>query len=210
MFGREKRKDIKLLKGFLKDNTYPPCRCVTYPIQRFNNMYHNCYAHIWGLNSDQLSYLKKSKLFQLGFSVNYSFESFFGFTKIPSEKKMEKLLFSDMKALGVDIKVSNEKEEVNEDEWKIALYYNDKDFHFLRQNEDKSWSGKNGFSGYLQIMRDGPRRKIETQTGNVYHLINIYKLNISKLKQEAIEQGKRKEKSNGKVIPSKGIAIGGK
>lgn len=210
MFGRKKRRDIKILKGFLKSNTYPPYGVVTYPINRFNSMYHNCYAHIWGLDDEQLSYLKKSEIFQLGFSVNYDFDNIFGFTRIPSEKKMEKLLFKDMKAIGVDIKVSNEKEEVNEDEWKIALYYNDKDFHFIRQNEDKSWSGKNGFSGYLQIMRDGPRRKIETQTGNVYHLINIYKLNISKLKQEAIEQGKRKDKSKTKVDSLKETTIRGK
>ncbi|MBQ8844742.1 MAG: hypothetical protein IJ008_01850 [Clostridia bacterium] len=212
MFGRKKRRDIQVLKGFLKTNTYPPCRCITYPVQLFNSMNHNCYAHIWGLDEKQLLNLKRSQIFQLGFSVNYDFDNIFGFTRIPSEKKMEKLLFKDMKAIGVDIKVSNEKEEVNEDEWKIALYYNDKDFHFIRQNSDKSWSGKNGFSGHYQIMEHGPRKTIHTATGNVYHLIKIYKLNISSLKQETAKNkkviDKVKEKLN--VVPLKEISIGGK
>ena len=61
-------------------------------------------------------------------------------------------IFSDLDALGIDVREINPLEKVNNDEWKIALFTagdneNLTDFHFLRQRKNGLWLHKNGFQG---------------------------------------------------------------
>ena len=61
----------------------------------------------------------------------------------------------DLEALGIKAKEVLPEEEVEEDAWKIALFYtgyksNICDYHFLRQLKDGTWTHKNGSKIYTR------------------------------------------------------------
>lgn len=73
-------------------------------------------------------------------------------------------LYSDFEALGISYREVLPQEEINADEWKIALFttsalYSNKpelleDYHFLRQHPNTNWYHKNGWYNYPTIMDD--------------------------------------------------------
>ena len=61
-------------------------------------------------------------------------------------------LYSDLEFLGIDFKKINPNQQIDEDEWKIAVftssYFGDlDDYHFLRYR-DNVWYHKNGWNDY--------------------------------------------------------------
>ena len=75
-------------------------------------------------------------------------------------------LLSRVKKLGLKIKECDLDEELNDNEWRVALYFkadkNEEDFHFFKQEKDGTWSSKAGQSRFIQkfntlpcVFRDG-------------------------------------------------------
>ena len=69
-------------------------------------------------------------------------------------EEAKEALILDMEKLGIECIECSLNDDVNENEWKVALFYDDYfndsyDFHLLRQNEDGSWSHKRAIHGKI-------------------------------------------------------------
>lgn len=115
----------------------------------------NCYAYALGLDIPQQNI--KDNAYIPGVISNSKMPL------LPNEIfSYDELLYNiylDLKILGIDYREINPIEDINQDEWKIALFvtkvYSDKgliglnDFHFLRFNNDGNWYHKCGFDGII-------------------------------------------------------------
>lgn len=89
------------------------------------------------------------------------------------EENLVKLFFSDLDVLGIKFSDCNLEDDVTSDSYKVIIMLEKKliykDFHFIRQNSDGSWSEKEGYYGNVKIVN--PDEKIKR-----YNLIHTVKL----------------------------------
>lgn len=177
----KKIEDVKILKKILKTKHYPPYSPLfESDLEKVSGKY-NCYAHIWGFDKSEIEQFPDYEVFDIpGFSG-------FEFEYPENEEELVRRVFQDMKLLGVDIKVSSINEPLKKDEWKIAIYYSNYDFHFMRQDRDGTWSHKLGYSPHI-FYENTPPEKYNVGMGfNIppYKLVSICTL---KLKQSATKK----------------------
>lgn len=114
----------------------------------------NCYAYVLGLDIPERKIMPNA--FVPG-TISH------GKQNLDRAFTMEELLlnlFDDFNFLGIDFTKCNPHDEIEENEWKIALftsYYADimeyyfleeyyQDFHFMRERKDGTWYHKKGFN----------------------------------------------------------------
>lgn len=79
----------------------------------------------------------------------------------------------DCKALELQLFPTDLEEEINENEYKIAVYVNpDYDFHFARQDSNGEWSEKNGWRNPIKTLK--PEDVTETEDG--YEFIGMFRV----------------------------------
>lgn len=108
----------------------------------------NCYSYALGLsNPDGVS----NVIMQTGMNIGYVGGS------LVTSNDPEKYLYGiqkDFETLEVDFYDSAIGEENKHGGYKIAFYVSPKDFHFIRQNIDGSWSHKVGYSKVIKMVNE--------------------------------------------------------
>ena len=91
-----------------------------------------------------------------------------------------------VRATGLTVNECEAHDKMKDNEWKVAFYTdincNGKDYHFLRQERDGSWTAKNGETAKVEILHGDPPRRL----GNRYILYGFYRVgnpNALKTKQ---------------------------
>ena len=123
--------------------------CIDLEKKEWINRYAtNCYAYALGLDIPQ------SKINRYAYTPGIISKSNI---YLPScdEFIYEDLInniYLDLKALGIDFREIEPNEEIEENEWKIAIFIARSygkifDYHFLREHNDGTWYHKNGFNG---------------------------------------------------------------
>ncbi len=103
--------------------------------------------------------------------------------------------FNQISKVIVDVGLTFKPCEINDilerNEWKVAIYFSNFDFHFLKQEEDKSWSGKNGWVGSLELYEDLPNqifRYNAPKGDSSYKLFGLYSLKNPNAKEDNEKQ----------------------
>ena len=160
-------------RNILKRKTFPPIspkssKCLDYIGDDIN-----CYGYIWGLDKSEMEHLKKT-----AFSVNQKITDLWelglsteDWYKYYDKSLVSNLFISDMNYLNIGVYKTDLKTKTSENQMKIALYVTKFDFHFVRQNDDKSWSYKDGrFGGCIKLKGNPPKNL------GYYDLEGIYML----------------------------------
>lgn len=115
----------------------------------------NCYGYALGINLPECIYKKYLSVESDGISHNLGFASGKSFP-ITAQEKLENL-FSDFEILNIKWFETDIESENKHGGYKIAFYCDNwRDFHFIRQNKDGSWSEKIGHTSEI-IQTDNPR-----------------------------------------------------
>ena len=95
-------------------------------------------------------------------------------------------IFNFVKKCGLKIKPTKRHSLLKDNEWKIALYFGwygyRKDYHFLLQEKDGTWSSKWGSSSEV-IFLNSPTKKLN-HCGYDYTLYGFYKISNPMTKQQ--------------------------
>lgn len=128
----------------------------------------NCYSHAIG---STVCYKKLHRVGAISGKKKIDQEFF-------SEEEIIQLLYQDLKVLDLKIERSSEDEEIDSNQYKIALFikrYADNkihDYHFLRFDDTKGWSEK--FRGQLPITLGN--NLMEFYTLWPWKLIGVFKI----------------------------------
>ena len=125
-------------------------------------------------------------------------------------------LFDFVKKTGLKIEECSDGEKLEENQWKVALYFCDgpffRDFHFLLKEKDGRWSSKYGNEDVLEFFNERPKEFVVEKYDDHYKFYGTYKItnpyagknkeNLPKDTKELIikYQEKCKEKLNKKNI----------
>ena len=142
----------KNIKKSLMDAKYPAS--YNYDFNRFLQFGFNCYSYAMQLRSDY-EYLQ-----DLHDEMEYPYNPGYISGLKPNcytANNLSQAVADDCKSLGIQIENSNLEEVTSYDEYKIAIYLNpilnhmtrQRDYHFLRQNDDLTWSHMNGVCGEI-------------------------------------------------------------
>ncbi len=140
-----------------------PCRgnepyCETFRLA-------NCFEHACiNLTNEQI------KQFEISESESAEFGNFYALTQKGTSMQFKKTL----EQAGLQVEECDPDKVLKDSQWKVALYFEyfymiNKDFHFLIQEKDGRWSGKNGYTSNCQIFNTLPKR---IEFGN--RLYNFY------------------------------------
>lgn len=172
----EDLKIIKLYSRFLKMSI----RGIKNYINLDNDNWHhafttNCYSFALGLD------IKEYKIaycaYQPGIIYSlYSKNDIMDLVNLTYEQRM----LLDFKALGIEL---DKQGDLN---WKIALFENKRDFHFLRQMNDGIWMHKKGYVDFPSEYDDN--KKIITDIDDCYFLgangvykkVGVYNLSLKR------------------------------
>lgn len=153
---------------------YPPKFNIDYSIFR------NCYAHALNCSFED----REFSLYSPGAicATFYGSDTFFEADYFFRPDLLVKLVKRDCAVLSINACSCNFGDKIDENSYKIALAYSkkDNDFHFIRQNNDGSWSEKPGFGNIFkrcksQIINYRGETTIECY-GTFYKVIEIFKL----------------------------------
>ena len=202
---KEKKDVYRLVHNFIRVNNYPTqstavlkCRDKVY------NYKFNCYGYIFGFTGEQYDRFDDKYNWILGFSD----EKYENITSYEDRNIVEKMLKSDFKFLKLRLNLSDEQEKIEDGEIKFALYACDKDFHFVRQNADGTWSHKRGWIQEPETLdldrRQGLPRVLKLHRN--YELIGIYKAKMKYDKNLRLSKNHSYTKNLFKMIKPKPIA----
>ena len=131
----------------------------------------NCFAHAcFNLTNQQLSNFKEADK-----------HAFRGFVQsiLQLDKYIAKDLFDFVKLCGLKVQKSNRSLPKHDNEWKVAIYFGSerlkKDYHFLLQEKDGSWSGKHGETDQVTFYPEAPKY-LDYNFEFPYKLYGIYKI----------------------------------
>lgn len=115
----------------------------------------NCYAYALGLDIPE--YKIRNAAYVPGVIANSNI--FLRSQKIFSYDDLLNNMYLDFNGLGIDFREIKPLDEINIDEWKIALFVTRAysyggtdfltDFHFLRQHNDGFWYHQDGYHGII-------------------------------------------------------------
>lgn len=162
-------KDIELLKELRKK--------INLDKNVWENTYAtNCYAYALGLDIPESSIMKGAFLpgTMSGTSIIFDDKRLFSYASLIDG------LYGDLEALDIIVREISPSEDINSDEWKIALYttpsFLDKeslmDFHFFRFCNDEIWRHKMGWTYPPSIYDDN--RKVIRNLDECYFKNKVY------------------------------------
>jgi len=110
----------------------------------------NCYAYALGLDIPQ--YEIKDYAYAPGVIANS--DIFLPSFRIFNYEDLINNIYLDLEALDIQFREISPLDDVNSNEWKIALFITKtddgiEDYHFLRQHSDGFWHHKKGFGGMV-------------------------------------------------------------
>ncbi|MBE7074171.1 MAG: hypothetical protein E7379_03680 [Clostridiales bacterium] len=149
----------------------------------------NCLGHAcFNLTNEQLKNFDESDASTFGNFIQSIFHA---------NKYIAKDIFKFVKECGLKVSPSTKLSNVKDNEWKIALYFgwygNRKDYHFLLQEKDETWSSKWGTTSELYFI-DTPTKKL-SHNGYNYNLYGFYKISNPHTKKIKNKQPVEKEMS---------------
>ncbi len=147
----------------------------------------NCYTYALGLDCPDIFYQKFQEFkrhyvnLDIGFISNPSdIRSLATCSKSEFKDKLMSDLKDDLNALKVEYFDSDFNKRNIHGGYKIAIFYNIdfmfKDFHVIRENEDKVWSQKSGYGSYITTLSN--------PQDSSYRLIKVLEIKKPSLKQE--------------------------
>lgn len=115
----------------------------------------NCYAYALGLDIPQ------SEIVDYAYSPGVISKSdiFLPAYNFFTYKQLISNIYLDFNTLGINFREINPLDDVDIEEWKIALFISNyygriDDYHFLRQHKDGIWYHKAGYNGMVSIYDD--------------------------------------------------------
>jgi len=135
---------IEYLKQIIKLGTNSPI------YERGNNKYDgcNCYMYALGLTEKRLFATIYREVAGKDFFYNAGFTTFRGPTHL--KKQFLEYIKEDFQTLGISSYSSSIEAPLQNNGFKISLFFSDTDFHLARQNIDGTWTEK---IGYRPLMR---------------------------------------------------------
>ncbi len=173
----DKIKILTSLRKDIKENKYPLSYIKDFSFYHQNPNF-NCYAYALGLKTP-------NKYFNLrwdGLNIyNPGTISQFKII-IYDEKTLIESFLSDCDILGFDIINSTINDTISDNYFKVSIYLEEnqdsffRDFHFMRQNEDGTWSHMKSVGGIVTLVSDAELSKCN---GN-YNYLSTYALKKKK------------------------------
>lgn len=148
-----KTKLFKILRQNIKDAKFPPNYKSDFA--DFAGFGPNCLAYALQLKTDY------DKLQDLDPNMYYPYEVFFLSSKgVESETDLVEAFFLVCKLLNIKCSYSSIEEDLIDGEYKIAImkstyrkiFTDEYDYHFIRENDDKTWSQKFGIDGTTSLI----------------------------------------------------------
>ena len=171
-----KKEILMSLKHSLKSATYPPIYYSDYKFYNTNseNFGLNCYAYAMQFKYNFKALRKKYPKIELIYEPG--FLSIDGARDTGNPDLLIHYFTEDCKILGLECIRSSVNDSISNNEYKIAVFLSMnpcyftsvKDFHFIRQNADLSWSEMTGYCGEVQ-QKEYPR-------SSRYDLVEIFKV----------------------------------
>lgn len=163
-----RREKIKIIRDQIRKNVYPR------EFEPYLNSA-NCYAYALGCTFNDNS-KGDDYIFNIGsISLHLCLET---------AEEAKNAFLADMEILGIKCRESNWNEKLNTDEWKVALFFNElplanksqfkNDFHFIRQDLNKSWSHQKGVKGIIQRVKGDP------SIASAYKFVGCFALKVIK------------------------------
>lgn len=150
---------INQVKELVSKQPIPP----HYNLDEWTGKSFNCYAYAMRICMDLFAYDINPGFISRGKSNDYRC----------TEEYTLKYFKEDCKALGLQLLPTDLEEEINENEYKIAVYVKPgMDFHFARQDSNGEWSEKNGWRKPIEVLKTDDVTKNE----NGYEFIGMFKV----------------------------------
>ena len=96
------------------------------------------------------------------------------------DKSIERKLTTFVRKTGLKIEECSDEEDLEENQWRVALYfftgYFFRDFHFLLNEKDGSWSSKYGTEDVLEFFENRPDEFVVEKYGDHYQYYGTYKI----------------------------------
>ena len=152
---------IKKLNEIFKLGHLPSRNGEDYSIMTFEFI--NCFAHACLNLTD-----KEIVDFDISEMNSREFGNFFRRTKEDTSQQ----IINTLTQAGLKVEPCDQDKVLKPNQWKVALYFEffhtiNKDFHFLIQEKDGSWSGKVGYSRKCHIFNYLPK---EIEAGKCFYL----------------------------------------
>lgn len=160
------------LKECIKRASYPPKYESDHDFYEYGNETNfgfgiekklfNCYAYAMQFDVD----LYKSKYYENKRENCIKYNPGFLSNNIPLIYTIDSLIeavYYDLEILGINMSCCDLASPISNDSYKIAIMIEsnkiNKDFHFIRQNYDGSWSEKQGYGGSVNIVNPKEQNK---------------------------------------------------
>lgn len=147
---KEKIRVLTALRNNIKNNQYPLCYEDDFQFYNKNPKF-NCYAYALGLKTPNRFFGLKWEGVHL---YNPGTISSFKMILYDRSSLIEAFL-ADCDALGFNV---SDKNNLEYNSFNVAVYFerwtNFGDFHFIRQNNDGTWSNMKGVGGEVELLTD--------------------------------------------------------
>lgn len=162
-----KEEKIALIRKSIQENRYP----LQYQYLSYYKS-SNCYSYAIGSKYVE-SESDDEYIYNLGCMS--------GLYPARNRLEAEKAFISDMDVIGINVRKSSFEEQLHEQEWKIAFFYDDYcvyfyDFHFARQNADGSWSHQEGIRRPIRCFEYSPEYCTDIELLG-YYILKVNKSN---------------------------------
>lgn len=194
MFGLRTIKTILKLKKFFMLGYCPDRKGESYsfvnPYSKMNYYKHiNCFAHAcFNLTNQQIT---ENCLEQIDTdSFKFLIEDYW-----ETDQSIFNRLASFIKKTGLKIEKCTDDEGLEDNQWRVALYFCNgyffRDFHFLLNEKDGSWSGKYGTEDVLEFFDKRPEEYVSEKFKDVYKYYGSYKITNPFAGKDKIELSER-------------------
>lgn len=139
--------------GYVPDRGNETYRCLINNHENdtiFTGKLCNCFGHAcFNLKNKHYEEYKITR------NDKHFFYDFINDIKTKSNDEVARILLKKVEEVGLSISLAKNTETLKNNQWKVAMYFDRitfgktevlRDFHFLLQQKDGSWQGKNGFT----------------------------------------------------------------
>ncbi len=118
----------------------------------------NCFGHAC-FNLKNKQYVE----YEISRKDKFFFYDFINDLKSKNNDEAAKLLLKRIEEVGLSVSPAQSTDKIKDNQWKVAMYFDRisygkteilRDFHFLIQQKDGSWQGKNGFTFNVETYKD--------------------------------------------------------
>lgn len=135
----------------------------------------NCFGHAcFNLTNEMFD------KFDITIEDKYDMQAITGRIDSLSKKQVSLKLLDFVRDIGLMVERCPKEAKLKANQWKIALYFDQitfgketflRDFHFMKQENDNSWTSKISFTSRVAVEEDLPK-----QFTNYYRLYDVYKI----------------------------------